>query len=279
MSSPPIASPLALVTGASSGIGQAFAERLGADGHDLIVVARRRERLEDLKGQLESMHGVTVEVLVADLATDAGMAAVDAVAAERPVDILVDNAALAHYMPFLDLPPERAEELVRLNALAPLRLIRSALPALVERGSGTIISIATQLVFSATADAPQLPRRVVYASTKAFLFMFVRLLAQELQDTGIRLQVVCPGVVRTEFHTRQGMDMSHVPRFEPEDVVQASLRGLELGELVCIPGLENVNQLASHDQAEVALLLAGLRPPLATRYKLEGGSTAAETPS
>src|SRR5439155_22282353 len=145
--------------------------------------------------------------------------------------------------------------------------------------SGTIISIATQLVFSATADAPQLPRRVVYASTKAFLFMFVRLLAQELQDTGIRLQVVCPGVVRTEFHTRQGMDMSHVPRFEPDDVVQASLRGLELGELVCIPGLEDVNQLASHEQAEVALLLAGLRPPLATRYKVEGGSTAAETPS
>src|SRR5206468_12019324 len=99
-----MSSPLALITGASSGIGQAFAERLGADGHDLIVVARRRERLEDLKRRLESMHRVAVEVLVADLATDSGMAAVDAVAAARPGVALVDYAALAHHMPVLELP-------------------------------------------------------------------------------------------------------------------------------------------------------------------------------
>src|SRR6059058_3988481 len=104
-----MSSPLALVTGASSGIGQAFAERLAADGHDLIVVARRRERLEELKRRLEAAHEVSVEVLVADLAAEAGMAAVDSVAAERPLDLLVDNAALAHYMPFLELPPEQAE--------------------------------------------------------------------------------------------------------------------------------------------------------------------------
>jgi uncharacterized protein len=269
-------SPLALITGASSGIGQAFAERLAADGHDLIVVARRRERLEELKRRLESAHEVSVQVLAADLATESGIAAVDAVAAERPLYVLVDNAALAHYMPFLELPPEQAEELVKLNALAPVRLIRAALPGMVERGNGTIISIATQLVFSATADNPQLPQRVVYASTKAFLFMFIRLLALELKDSGVKLQVVCPGVVRTEFHTRQGIDMSQVPRFEPEEIVQASLRGLELGELVCIPGLENLGELARRDEAEVALLLAGLRPPLATRYQASGGSTTSE---
>src|SRR2546427_12357507 len=103
-----MSSPLALITGASSGIGQAFAERLAADGHDLIVVARRRERLEELKGRLESAHQVSAQVLAADLATESGMAAVDAVAAERPLDVLVDNAALAHYMPFLELPPEQA---------------------------------------------------------------------------------------------------------------------------------------------------------------------------
>jgi len=274
MGSPLANSPLALVTGASSGIGQAFAERLAADGHDLIVVARRQERLEDLRRRLESAHEVSVEILVADLAAEAGMAAVDAVAAERRLEVIVDNAALAHYMPFVDLPPDKVEELVKLNALAPVRLIRAALPGMVERGSGTIVSVATQLVFSATADSPQLPRRAVYASTKAFLFMLIRLLALELRDTGVRLQVVCPGVVRTEFHTRQGMDMSHVPRFEPEDVVQASLRGLELGEVVCVPGLEDPATLARHDEAEVAVLLAGLPPPLATRYQASSGSTA-----
>src|SRR5438477_12192893 len=98
---------LAFVTGASSGIGQAFAERLAADGHDLIVVARRRERLEELKRSLESAHGVFVEVLAADLATEAGMAEVDNAATERRPDVLIDNAALAHYMPFVELPPDK----------------------------------------------------------------------------------------------------------------------------------------------------------------------------
>jgi uncharacterized protein len=88
-----------------------------------------------------------------------------------------------------------------------------------------VISLATQLVFSATADNPQLPRRAVYTATKAFLFTLIRLLALELRGSGVRLQVVCPGVVKTEFHARQNMDMSHMPRLEPEQIVQASMRG------------------------------------------------------
>jgi short-subunit dehydrogenase len=262
----PSTRPLALVTGASSGIGQAYAERLAAASYDLIVVARRSDRLEELKRRLESDHGVRVEPLVTDLSTEDGMRSVDAAAADPRTEFVVDNAALAHYMPFLELPPERLEELVHLNALAPARLMRAALPGMVERGRGTLISIATQLVFSATVDNPQLPPRATYAATKSFLFTLVRLVAQELEGTGVRLQVVCPGVVRTEFHTRQGMDMSHMPRLEPEQVVMASLHGLERQELVCIPTLEDRERLDDRDEAERALFGAGMQTQLASRY-------------
>jgi uncharacterized protein len=257
---------LTLVTGASSGIGWAYAERLAADGHDLVVVARRAERLNELKHQLESAHGVAVQTLVADLSTEAGMRDVDEAATDPRLEMVVDNAALAHYMPFLELPVEKAEELVKLNALAPVRLIHSALQGMVERGHGTVISIATQLVFSATAENPQLPRRAVYAATKAFLFTLIRLLAVELRDTGVRLQVVCPGVVKTEFHTRQNMDMSRMPRLEPEQVVQASMIGLERGEIVCIPTLDEVDRLQRFDDAAIELFMGGMRPALANRY-------------
>jgi short-subunit dehydrogenase len=258
--------PLALVTGASSGIGWAFAERLAQDGFDLVVVARRRERLEDLKRRLEDSHEVSVEVLATDLSTEGGMEAVEEKAAGPRLATVIDNAALAYYMPFLELPPDKAAELARLNALGPLRLIRAALPGMVERGRGTLVSVATNLVFSPTVDAPTLPQRTVYVATKTFLYTLIRLLATELSGTGVRLQVLCPPIVRTEFHTRQGLDMSDRPRLEPEEVVQASMRGLELGETVCVPALEDLDKLERRDEAERDLLFAGLGGELAARY-------------
>jgi uncharacterized protein len=257
---------LALVTGASSGIGRAFAERLAADGHDLIVVARRGDRLEELKRRLESQHGVSVRPIVADLSTESGIRSVDAAATDPRLGMVVDNAALAHYMPFLQLPVEKAEELVKLNVLAPVRLIRAALPGMVERRRGTVISIASLLAFSAAAESPQLPGRAVYAASKAFLLTFIRLLALELRETGVRLQVVCPGIVKTEFHTRQNIDLSHVPRMEPQQIVEASLRALERNEVVCIPTLEDAGRLQGYDRAAGELLTSGMRPALAGRY-------------
>jgi short-subunit dehydrogenase len=259
--------PLALITGASSGIGRSYAERLAADGHDLIVVARRGDRLTQLQELLEARHSVSVEPLVADLSTDAGMNAVDAVVENQRPETVIDNAALAHYMPLVDLPQEELTELVMLSVLAPARLIHSAVPHMIERGRGTIVSVATLLVFSGSVTNPQLPKRVAYAATKAFLFTFVRLLAAELEGTGVQLQVVCPGIVATEFHTRQGLDMSSRPRLDPADIVEASLRGLQQGELVCIPSLENTDALERRDQAEAAVLTDGMRAQLADRYR------------
>ncbi|HKB17770.1 MAG TPA: SDR family NAD(P)-dependent oxidoreductase [Candidatus Dormibacteraeota bacterium] len=258
--------PLALVTGASAGIGRAYAERLGSDGYDLIVVARRAERLDEVKRQLESAHGVSVQPLVADLSTESGRRAVDAAAAQPRLEVVVDSAALAYYMPFLDLPRAKAEELVNLNVLAPVQLVHAALPGMVERGKGAVISFSSLLAFSAASENPQLPARAVYSASKAFLLTLFRLLAAELRDTGVKVQIVCPGIVKTEFHTRQNMDMSGRPRLEPEEVVKASMIGLERGEVVCVPTLDDTDRLLHHDQADAEVLSANMRPSLAQRY-------------
>jgi short-subunit dehydrogenase len=258
--------PLALVTGASSGIGRAYAERLASEGYDLVVVARRAERLEEVKRQLEADHDVSVQPLVADLSTESGRRAVDAVATQPRLEFVVDSAALAYYMPFLQLPPGEAEELVNLNILAPLQMIHTSLPGMVERGKGTVISFASLLAYSAASENPQLPKRAVYAASKAFLLTFFQLLAVELRGTGVKLQIVCPGIVKTEFHTRQHMDMSARPRLEPEEIVKASMIGLGRDEVVCIPTLEETDRLQHHDQAEADILASNLRPSLAERY-------------
>ncbi len=229
----------ALVTGASSGIGEAYVEGLAEDGWEVVAVARRRDRLEASAARLEALHGTEVRIVAADLATSAGLDAVREVALEAPLDLLVNNAGLAHYMPFVELPAESARELVDLNVLAPVLLTRAVLPQMIERKAGAIVNVASLLAFSGEWDAPHLPQRAVYASTKSFLVTFTQILAQEVEGFGVRVQVLCPGVVRTEFHSRQGMDLSGRTRMEPGDVVSASLRDLEHGVLVSIPGLED----------------------------------------
>jgi short-subunit dehydrogenase len=258
--------PLALVTGASSGIGRAYAERLASDGYDLVVVARRAERLDELERQLESAHGVSVQPLVADLSTESGRRAVDEVATHPRLEVVVDSAALAYYMPFLDLPRDKVEELMNLNVLAPVLMIRAALPGMVERRKGIVVGFSSLLAFSAASENPQLPKRAVYAASKAFLLTFFELLAVELRDTGVKVQIVCPGIVKTEFHTRQNMDLSGRPRLEPEEIVKASMIGLERGEVVCIPTLEETDRLEQRVHAEGEVLAANMRPTLAQRY-------------
>lgn len=230
---------LALVTGASSGIGEAYAEQLARQGWDLVLVARRRDRLEALATRVAAGSGSDVRIVEADLGSDAGLESVVDVVEAVPLDFLVNNAALAHYMPLVELPPASARELVELNVLAPVLLSRAALPGMLEHGAGAIVNVASLLAFSGGWQGPQLPQRAVYASTKSFLLTFTQILAAELAATGVRVQVLCPGVVRTEFHTRQGLDMSGRARMEPQDVVAASLSDLERGVVISIPGLED----------------------------------------
>jgi short-subunit dehydrogenase len=266
MKSPGSRGDLALVTGASSGIGEAFAYRLAALGYDLVITARREDRLKEVAAKIEAEHGRDVRVIVAELGNRDGLARVIDVTTNEPLNMLVNNAGLAHYKPFLELPPDEAEELVLVNTLAPTLLARAALPGMVARGSGTIINLSSMLAFSGTVIEGHLPRRAVYAATRAYMLAFSQLLQGELQGSGIYVQALCPAVVRTEFHTRQGMDLSSRPRLDPDDVVTASLVAMENGELVCSPSLEDTGLVEDVGEAQRTLLYASFSPTPAARY-------------
>jgi short-subunit dehydrogenase len=257
-------SGLTLVTGASSGIGRAFARRLGAEGYDLVVVGRRRDRLEELVSMLPH---VKVRPLVADLGTDAGVDAVAEVCAAEELTMLVNNAGIAHYMPFIELPADKANELLHVKVIAPTMLARAAVRGMVARGEGTIINVSGMLAFSGPASMQTVPlRRAVYAATLAHIVALSQLLHEELKPHGLRVQALCPGIVATEFHERQGLDLSAVPRMSADDVVTASLRGLTIGEVVCTPGVERFELLDAVFQADLAAF-AAQAPRLAERYR------------
>ncbi|MEU6513352.1 SDR family NAD(P)-dependent oxidoreductase [Streptomyces sp. NPDC046978] len=256
-------SKLALVTGATSGIGKAFAERLAADGYDLIIVGRNKERLEEFAA---NHTGVNVRTVAADLSTDDGVDTVAEICAGEPLTMLVNNAGVAHYMPLAELPADKARELVHVKVVAPTMLTRAVVAGMQERGEGAIVNVAGMIAFSGPADKSVMPRRAVYAGSLAHLVAMSQTLGAELADTGVQVQVLCPGVVATEFHTRQGLDMSVVPRMSAEDVVTAGLRGLELGEVVCAPGVEDTALLDAVFRADLDAF-GGQSPELASRYR------------
>lgn len=257
-------SGLAVVTGASSGIGREYARRLASRGTDLITVGRRQERLDELAAEFPD---VTVQTVVADLSTPDGIGKVIAAVGDQPVTILVNNAGVAHYKAFTELPEEQAAELVGVKVLAPTLLTRAIAPGMVERGGGQIVNVAGMIAFSGPATAEQLPlRRAVYAAGLAYAVTLSQTLHAELSPNNVNVQVLCPGVVATEFHERQGMDLSAVPRMSAGDVVTASLRGIELGETVTAPGVERYHLLQDVFTADLAAFGAQ-SPELATRYR------------
>ena len=256
--------PLALITGASSGIGRAFAQRLAADGYNLVLVARRSDRLRSLAQELTE---VRAEPVIADLGTDEGIRTVADVIANRQVSVLVNNAGVSHYMPLVDLPVGKARELVGVKVLAPAMLTRAALPGMLERGTGTVINVAGMIAFSGPAPAaPPQGQRAIYTGTLAFTVAMTQTLNAELDGSGVAVHVVCPGVVATEFHSVQGMDLSAVPRMSADDVVTAALAGIALGETLIAPGVEDAGLLDSVFAADLAAF-HGQSPALASRYR------------
>ena len=181
--------------------------------------------------------------------------------------MLVNNAGVAHYMPIAELSAAQARELVHVKVVAPTMLTRAAVPGMLARGVGTIINVAGMIAFSGPAPASQMPRRAVYAGTLAHTVAMSQTLSAELEGTGVRVQVVCPGVVATEFHTVQGMELSAVPRMTAEEVVTGSLRGLELGEVVSAPGVEDDHLVRAVFDADLAAFGAQ-SPQLATCYRV-----------
>jgi short-subunit dehydrogenase len=226
----------ALVTGASSGIGTAFARQLAAEGSDLVLVARDQQRLETLARELRGAHGVAVEVLAADLSAPVSRAAVEKRLADpaRPVDLLVNNAGFGTAGDFVDLPVAREEQQVQLNVVAVLRLTSVALDSMVARGRGNVLNVASLAAFVPA------PGSATYAATKAFVCSFTDSLHDELQGTGVAATASIPGFTRTEFQARAEWDeQDHVPGFawlDPVSVASASLDGAAAGRARVVPG-------------------------------------------
>lgn len=226
-----------LVTGASSGIGEAFAAALARRGHDLVLVARRKELLAALADRLASDFGVGVEVLAADLADSADLARVEQRLARGEIGLLVNNAGIGGLDGFLEADPATFDQMIAVNVTALTRLSRAAAAAMVARGEGAIVNVASGISFNV------MPGASVYAGTKGYVAQFTQALDAELAGSGIRFQALIPGLTRTNLGGAE--DLGMFDRFPPEmvqapeAVAEASLAGLELGEVVCIPRLED----------------------------------------
>jgi short-subunit dehydrogenase len=228
-----MAAPVAWITGASAGIGREFARALAARGHDLVLVARRRERLEELARELGSGRGVRSEVLALDLAASRDLSAAAARLAQAPPDLLINNAGFGTAGAFATLDPARELEQVRILVSAVVALTRAALPGMLARGSGAIVNV------SSLAGESAGPFNATYAASKAFVTRFSEAVAEETRGRGVRVMALLPGFTATEFQAVAGVSLDAIPRFArlaPEFVVASALRDLERGALRSIPG-------------------------------------------
>ncbi|KXK60795.1 short-chain dehydrogenase [Micromonospora rosaria] len=223
----------ALITGATAGIGAAFARRLAADGWHLVLVARDADRLDAVATELTGRHGRRVEPLPADLSTEDGCAAVERrVAADPPVDLLVNNAGYSLNRSFVHSTPADEERLLRLNVHAVLRLTQAALRPMTERHHGAVINVSSVAGFG-----PVMPGST-YPASKAWVTSFSESVGQSVRPFGVRVMAVCPGYTRTEFHERAGINTSALPGWmwlKADDVAAEALRDLHKGKMVSVP--------------------------------------------
>jgi short-subunit dehydrogenase len=241
----------ALVTGASSGIGAVYADRLARRGYDLILVARDRVRLEALATRLRRETGVTVEVEPADLTNRYDLFRIEAqLSADKRITMLINNAGMSVGGRVIDANHDRLETMMQLNAVAPMRLGTAAASAFKSRNHGTIVNIASVLAL--------LPERFngVYSGTKAFLLNYTLGLQAELADTPVRVQAVLPGATRTEIWERSGASLDAFPPemiMNADELVDAALAGLDLGEAVTIPSLPDARDWEAATAARLGL--------------------------
>jgi len=255
----------ALITGASSGIGAVYADRLAKAGYDLILVARSADRLKELACRLTDVSGRSIETLAADLTAPEDLARVEAVLkSDQSITLLVNNAGIAAVTPLLQSNVDEMERMIALNVTAPTRLAYAAAPSFVARGSGTIINIA-----SIVAINPRLLNGV-YAGSKAFVLAFSQSLENELAPKGIRIQAVLPGATATDLWDKAGHPVGNLPKeivMTTEDMVDAALAGLAQGEFVTIPALPDSSDWDVFEAARNALAPNLSRAEPAARYR------------
>lgn len=241
----------ALVTGASSGIGAVYADRLARRGYDLILVARNRDRLDALARRITDSTGRSVEAVGADLSDAADLARVETtLRTDASITVLVNNAGFGATAPLLGSDIARMDNMIALNVGALTRLTYAAVPGFVARGGGTVINIS-----SIAAITPELLNGV-YGGSKAYVLAFSQSLQHELADKGVRVQAVLPGATATEFWGVAGVPLQHLPSqivMSAEDLVDAALAGLDAGEVVTIPSLPDITEWDAFEAARRAL--------------------------
>jgi uncharacterized protein len=261
-------SGVALITGASSGIGAIYADRLAHRGYDLILVARNRLRLEIVAAQIAQRTGRKIEVLATDLTDPTGVAMVEQVLRTNSrIAMLVNNAGIGATAPLLASEVDKMSEMIALNVNVITRLTYAAASAFVTRAFGTVINIASIVAIQ--------PERLngVYAGTKAFVLAFTRSLNQELAGKGVRVQVVLPGATATDFWGIAGMPVEDLPAelvMPAGEMVDAALAGLDQGELVTLPSLPDLADWKAYEGARRALFPNLSRSSAAYRYRVAG---------
>ncbi|MER9731560.1 SDR family oxidoreductase [Mesorhizobium sp. M0217] len=262
----------AVVTGASSGIGAIYADRLARRGYDLILIARSRERLDELANRLIGQTGRTIEVLPADLNDRNDLGRIETLLrTDTRITMLVNNAGIGATEPLLASDVDRMDDIIALNVTALMRLTYAVAPALVSRGGGAIINLASVL-----AITPEILNGV-YGASKAFVLALGLSLHKELGERNIRVQTVLPGATATEFWETAGMSLDHLPGevvMKAEAMVDAALAGFDQGEWITIPSLPNVADWDAYESARRTMMPnLSLKVP-AARYGIEPGINA-----
>lgn len=255
--------PTVLITGASTGIGAMYAKRFATRGHDLVLVARDRNRMEDLAAQLRAESGVGVDIVKADLTNAADLAQVEArLRDDARIGVLVNNAGATTAGGFAEQTPDAVASIVDLNSTALVRLIAAVTPRFVQAGAGAIINIA-----SVVGLAPEYGM-AVYGATKAFVLFLSQGLQLELGPKGVYVQAVLPAATRTEIWARSGRDVNTLPAvMEVDELVDAALVGFDRREAVTIPPLPDAAQWNAHEAARQAMLPNFAQTRAAERYR------------
>ena len=251
----------ALITGASAGLGAAYADRLAKRGYELVLVARGERKLRELAASLPG----NAEVLAADLTSDADLARVEARLREEDISLLVNNAGMGWVSPVVDAEPAALAQVIDLNVAAFTRLDQVAAKAFAARGTGTIVNVG-----SVVGTVLQLPGMATYAGTKAYVLAFTQVLAAELAGTGVRLQAVLPGALATELWDKSGLPLAQLDEeivMTVDDAVDAALAGLDAGELVTIPSLPDTAHWEALQAARETLVPNMSRREPAERYR------------
>ena len=253
----------AVVTGASSGLGKVYADRLAARGYDLLLVARRKDRLEAIAADLQSRFHVQVNVLEADLADSGDLSTVSTqIGSDASITVLVNNAGTSSVEPVAQASVETLTNLVALNVTALTLLTKAVLPGFIERNEGTIVNIGSVVGFTGHGWVP------VYGGTKAYVLNFTQGLKQQLAETAIRFQYVAPAATASEIWDVMGVPISSVETvlMDTEACVDAALKGLDAGEFITAPSVRDGALVTTFEEASMTLLAATQSAEPAPRY-------------